>query len=83
MYKVMKSFVCRGCMNPVTGTGCIGGNANLQLVDKFCYLGDMLSVDRYVDAAVETRIRTGINSGSWFRCLPISEREIVQQLCAK
>jgi len=25
----------------------------------------------------------GINSGSWYRCLPISEREIVQQLCAK
>jgi len=22
MYKVMKIFVCRGCMNPVTGTGC-------------------------------------------------------------
>jgi len=49
MYKVMKSFICRACMNPVTGTGCtsvhIGGDANLELVDKFCYLGDMLSVD--------------------------------------
>jgi len=22
MYKVMKPFVCRGCINPVTGTGC-------------------------------------------------------------
>jgi len=22
MHKVMKTFVCRGCMNPVTGTGC-------------------------------------------------------------
>jgi len=22
MYKVMKSFVCRGCVNPVSGTGC-------------------------------------------------------------
>jgi len=34
MYKVMKSFICRGCMNPVTGTGCtsvdIGGDANLE-----------------------------------------------------
>jgi len=40
MYKVMKSFVCRGCMNPVTSTGCtsvdIGDNSNLELVDKFC-----------------------------------------------
>jgi len=38
MYKVMKTFVCRGCMNQVTGTGCthvdIGVNANLELVDK-------------------------------------------------
>jgi len=39
MYKVMKSFICRGCMNPVIGTGRtsvdIGGDANLELVDKF------------------------------------------------
>jgi len=63
MYKVMKSFVCRGCMNPVTSEGYmsvdIGDNANLELVDKFCYLGGTLSVDRDDDAAVETRIRTG------------------------
>ena len=43
-------------MNPVTGTGCtsvdIGVNANLELVDKFCYLGDMLSVDGNADADV-------------------------------
>jgi len=47
-------------MNPVTGTGCtsvdIGVNGNLVLVDKFCYLGDMLSVDGDADAAMETRI---------------------------
>ena len=39
MYKVMKTFVCRGCVNPVTGTGCtsvnIGVNANPELVDHF------------------------------------------------
>jgi len=60
MYKVMKTFVCRGCVNPVTNTECvsvdIGVNENLELVDKFCYLGDMLSVYRDADAAVETRI---------------------------
>jgi len=60
MYKVMKTYVCRGCVNPVTGIGCtsvdIGGDANLELVDKFCYLGDMLSVDGDDDAAVESRI---------------------------
>ena len=56
-------------MNPVTGTGCtsvdIGVNAYLELVDKFCYLGDMLSVDGYADAALETEFELdGINSGS-------------------
>ena len=30
-------------------------------MDKFCYLGNMLSVDGDADAAVKTRIRTGWN----------------------
>jgi len=66
IYEVMKSFVCRACMNPVIGTGCtsvdIGVNASLELVDKFCYFGDMLSVDGDADAAMETRIRIGWNN---------------------
>jgi len=37
----------------------IGASAKLELVDKFCYLGDMLNVDGDADAAVEARIRTG------------------------
>ena len=45
MYKVMKTFVCRRCVNP-----------NLELVDKFCYLGGILSVDGNADADVKTRI---------------------------
>jgi len=36
-------------MNPVTGSVStsvdVGVNANLELVNKFCYLGDMLSVE--------------------------------------
>jgi len=48
-------------VNPVTSIGCtsvdIGVNANLELVDKFCYLVDMMSVDGDADAAVETSIR--------------------------
>jgi len=70
---VAKSFICSGCLNPVTSAGrTIGANAKLELVDKFCYLGDMLSVDGDADAAVEARIRIGWNSsGSWYRCLPI------------
>jgi len=34
----------------------IDASANQELVDKFCYLGDMLSVDGDADAAVEARI---------------------------
>ena len=60
MVKVIKSFTCKGCLNPVTNAGRtsvdIGASANLELVDKFCYLGDMLSVDGDTDAAVEARI---------------------------
>jgi len=41
MYKVMKSFICRGCVNPFINTGCTtvdtGGDASLELVVKFCY----------------------------------------------
>ena len=73
---MMRSFICRGCSNPVISTGHtsvdIGVSANLEVVDKFCYLGDMLSVDGDADAAVEARIRIGWkNSGSSYHCLPI------------
>jgi len=38
MSKVMKSFICRGCLNPVTSSAFtsvdIDINANLELVDK-------------------------------------------------
>jgi len=34
----------------------IGVSANLEVVDEFCYLGDMLSVNGDADAAVEGRI---------------------------
>jgi len=53
MYKVMQLFICRGYLNPLTITGCInvdiGATANLVLVDKVCYLSDMLSVDGDAD----------------------------------
>ena len=57
MSKVAKSFICSGCLNPVTSADHtsvdIGASAKLELVDKFCYPGDMLSVDRDADAAAE------------------------------
>ena len=39
----------------------IGVSTSLELVDKFCYLGDMVSVDGDAVAAVETRIQIGRN----------------------
>jgi len=37
MHKVMRSFICRGCSNPVISTGHtsvdVGGSANLEVVD--------------------------------------------------
>jgi len=39
----------------------IGASAKLELVDKFSYRGDMLSMDGDADAAVEARIRIGWN----------------------
>jgi len=39
----------------------IGASEKLELMDKFCYLGDMMSVDGDADEAVEARIRIGWN----------------------
>ena len=41
--------------------GCYFNELKFELVDKFCYLGDMLSVDVDADAAMEARIRIGWN----------------------
>jgi len=63
MFVVMKSFTCKGCLNPVTSAGRtsvdIAASANVELVDKFCYLDDMLSVEGDAGATVEARIRVG------------------------
>jgi len=65
-------------VNPVTGTGRtsvdIGVNANLELVDKICYLADMLSVDGEFEMLMQlwrTEFELDvINSGS-YHCLRI------------
>ena len=55
--------MCRGCTDQpasVNRTNMnIGDGASLELVDMFCYLGDMLSVDGDADAAVKVRVRKG------------------------
>ena len=49
-------------------------------VDKFCYLGDMLSVNEDADAAVEARIRIGWNK---FRQLVplLAEKRMIRWMC--
>jgi len=37
----------------------IGDDASLEIVDMFCYMGDMLRVDGDADAAVEARVCKG------------------------
>jgi len=39
----------------------IGDGASIEPVDRFCYLGDVLSIDGSVDAAVMARIQSGWN----------------------
>ena len=65
----------------------IGASANLEVVDKFCYLGDTVSVDGDADAAVEARIR--IRWNKFRQLVPVlTNRDISfirrgRQLCAK
>ena len=40
----------------------IGSGVDIEKVDKFCYLGDMLAAEGGADAAVVTRVRSG-----WFK----------------
>jgi len=58
--KMLLIIINRSCLNTVTSSSCtsvdIGVSANLELVDQFCHLSDMLSADGVADAAVETRI---------------------------
>jgi len=62
MIKVREFFVCRGCTDQLASVDKtsvdIGDGASLELVDTFCYLGDVLNipVDGDADTAVEARV---------------------------
>jgi len=80
-------------MSKVTSSGRIsidtGARANLELVDKFCYSGNMLNVDKDGDSAVETRVQIKWNKFRQLVSLLTNkdiidyERATVQQLCVK
>jgi len=63
MCRVVRTFVCGGCVGPVAGTGHagmdVGVSAGLEFVDGFCCLGDVLGVDRSAGAAVGAGVRVG------------------------
>jgi len=69
MTKVSKSFVCTveaAQINQLVWimdrtSMDIGDGASLELMNKFCYVGDMLSVNGDADAAVEARVHKGWN----------------------
>jgi len=53
-------FMCRGCTDQPARMDRTSvdtsDDARLELVYKFCYLGDMLSVDGHADAAMEVTV---------------------------
>ena len=63
--KVSESFMFRGCTDQTANMDRtsmdIGDGVRMELVDKFCYLVDKLSVDGDADAPVEARVRKGWN----------------------
>jgi len=64
--KASKSFVCSVCLcstdNEIESSVDIVDGSSVEIVDEFCYPGDMLSVDVDADAAVTARIHSG-----WFK----------------
>ena len=44
---------------PVGAERLVYGDVSLERVDKFCYLGDMISAGGGLEAAVNARIRSG------------------------
>jgi len=54
---VMKSFICTGCVNPVTSASRTSVDIDVSAnLDKCCHLGDRSSEDGDADAAEEARV---------------------------
>ena len=61
--RASKSFVCSVCLCPTDNEAessvDIVDGSSVEIMDKVCYLGDMLSVDGDADAAVTAKICSG------------------------
>ena len=60
---VESSFICRRCKGELSGTRQVNGlhidGDEYEIVDKLCYLGDMLSQEGGCEHAILKRIQTG------------------------
>ena len=60
MSRVIESFICRACLGVDVGV-----NVGLELVDRFCYLGDMLAAEGDADVVSGPQFELeGVGSGS-------------------
>ena len=61
--KVESSFICRRCNGELSETRQVNGihidGDEYEIVDKLCYLGDMLSQEGGCEHAILKRIQTG------------------------
>ena len=56
------AFICKKCQGETSPSimaaeGLVVGREKCDIVDSFCYLGDMLSMEGDADAAVTVRVR--------------------------
>ena len=70
MHKACDSFVCTSYVNPVVlrerPNVTINSNFSIEVIDRFCYLGGITSMDSSADAAVTGSGVVGISSDNIF-----------------
>ena len=78
--KVESSFICRRCKGELSETRQVNGlnidGHEYEIVDKLCYLGDMLSQEGGCEHAILKRIQTG-----WLKFRELSGLLIVKGSC--
>ena len=93
--KVELTFICKKCVNNNEEVGrvrvekvesMVGG---LEIVDNFCYLGDMIQRDGGCDGAVRDRVRKGwskfreLSTVLCNRRIPLKMRGVLYRTCVR
>ena len=77
--KVESSFICRRCSGELYETRQVNGlhidGHEYEIVDKLCYLSDMLSQEGGCEHAILKRIQTGWLKFRELSCLLIGKRD--------